>query len=186
MARGNPYTDLYGVTYDPDGRLDGKFQGGFTFLMLIDYFVSFMLESRMNIIYYSVIGEIESGWNTLIEIESALVQPLAYYYPNNQHLLSYMDQTGDYDNPELRERIALGLKTDTYVPGLMEAQLKLDQADPTTKVYFINKVSHNRVIYSWLNMAQKIQKCPMNICSMKKLWKEYPLPFDLFWKRQSH
>ena len=82
-----------------------------------------------------VIGEIDSGWNSLIEIESALVQPLAYYYPNNQHLISFMDQTGDYDNKELNERIALGLKTDTYCPGLMEAQLKLDQAGPSNKVH---------------------------------------------------
>ena len=54
---------LYYINYDPDERLDGKFQ---------------------------VIGEVEGGWDALIEIECACVQPISYYYPNQQHLIALM------------------------------------------------------------------------------------------------
>ena len=95
---------LFAITYEANEELNGRFQ---------------------------VIGEIESGWDTLVEVETACVQPLAYYYPNNQHLIAYLEQTG-IDDPVAMERIALGLKTDSYVPGLFEQQLALD-ADSTAK-----------------------------------------------------
>ena len=78
---------------------------------------------------FQVIGEIIEGWDTLIEIECACVQPLSYYYPNNQHLIALAEQTGLMDDPEMIERIAMGLQTDTYVPGLIEAQLTLDSGN---------------------------------------------------------
>ena len=74
---------MFGITYDAHADMDGKFQ---------------------------VIGEIESGWDSLIEIECACVQPVAYYYPNNQHLMALAEQTGADRDPLLLERIALGLQ----------------------------------------------------------------------------
>ena len=64
-----------------------------------------------------MIGELIEGWDTLLEIECACVQPLSYYYPNNQHLIAYMEQTGSENDPILLERIAAGLQTDSFVPG---------------------------------------------------------------------
>ena len=74
---------MFGITYDAHADMDGKFQ---------------------------VIGEIEEGWDSLIEIECACVQPVAYYYPNNQHLMALAEQTGADKDPLLLERIALGLQ----------------------------------------------------------------------------
>ncbi len=74
---------MFGITYDAHTDMDGKFQ---------------------------VIGEIESGWDSLIEIECACVQPVAYYYPNNQHLMALAEQTGADRDPLLLERIAVGLQ----------------------------------------------------------------------------
>ena len=96
---------LFAITYEANEQLNGRFQ---------------------------VIGEIESGWDTLVEVETACVQPLAYYYPNNQHLIAYLEQTG-VDDPVVMERIALGLKTDSYVPGLFEQQLALDSSSSEDK-----------------------------------------------------
>lgn len=93
---------MFGITYDSYSAMDGKFQ---------------------------VIGEIVEGWDTLIEIECACVQPISYFYPNNQHLIALAEQTGTQNDPVMIERIAMGLQTDTYVPGLIEAQLSIDAGD---------------------------------------------------------
>ncbi|CAG5097554.1 Oidioi.mRNA.OKI2018_I69.XSR.g15126.t2.cds [Oikopleura dioica] len=102
----NPHAEtMFGITYDAHADMDGKFQ---------------------------VIGEIEEGWDSLIEIECACVQPVAYYYPNNQHLMALAEQTGADKDPLLLERIALGLQSDTYIPGMIDRQLALDAAEETT------------------------------------------------------
>lgn len=41
-----------------------------------------------------------------------------------------MEQTGSENDPILLERIAAGLQTDSFVPGLLEAQLSLDEGNP--------------------------------------------------------
>jgi len=99
----NDHADtMFGITYDPYPRMDGKF---------------------------AVIGEILEGWDALIEIECACVQPLSYYYPNNQHLISLAEQTGMDQDPAFIERIAMGLQTDTYVEGHRDAQLAIDSGE---------------------------------------------------------
>ncbi|CBY42001.1 unnamed protein product [Oikopleura dioica] len=116
----NPHAEtMFGITYDAHTDMDGKFQ---------------------------VIGEIESGWDSLIEIECACVQPVAYYYPNNQHLMALAEQTGADRDPLLLERIAVGLQSDTYIPGMIDKQLALDAAEATHGADDENNTSYSEKI----------------------------------------
>lgn len=116
----NPHAEtMFGITYDAHADMDGKFQ---------------------------VIGEIESGWDSLIEIECACVQPVAYYYPNNQHLMALAEQTGADRDPLLLERIAVGLQSDTYIPGMIDKQLALDAAEATHGADDENNTSYSEKI----------------------------------------
>jgi len=161
LARENLHKELYAITYDPDRRLDGKFQ---------------------------VIGEIQDGWTTLIEIETALVQPVSYYYPNNQHLLAYMEQTGEYDNPELIERIAMGLKSDSYVPGMMEAQIEIDSRSrlsssltvhgDTAEVPYENVKDDPKVKEALRNIPVAVQSQLETVDSMEAKEKERTIALD--------
>lgn len=137
---------MFGIIYEPYELLDGRFQ---------------------------VIGEIIEGWDALIELECACVQPISYYYPNNQHLIALAEQTGMDRDPRLLERIALGLQTDTYLPGMIEAQLAIDSRDEVSDAESCKEQKNSHDYTGPENKGKNVIKVPK--ISREEALKNIPL-----------
>ena len=100
----------------------------------------------------------------------------------------YIEQTGEYDNPELIERIAMGLKSDSYVPGMMEAQIEIDSRSrlsssltvhgDTAEVPYENIKNDPKVKEALRNIPVAVQSQLETVDSMEAKEKERTIALD--------